>query len=104
MGILDRIANNANPDHVFNSVITFCGQLMKDEHPTRRLVGYYAIGVISEGCQEQTRMHLVEILGQMKCGFEDSCLEVRIKTFVSLGYLCEFCVPEICDHHSSVIP
>lgn len=104
MSILDCMSNSSNPEIVFNICITFCNELIKSQNNIQRLVGYYSLGVISEGCQEQMRAHLVEILNQMTCGFEDSCLEVRTKAFTSLGYLCEFCIPEICDHHSNVIP
>lgn len=104
MGILDCVSNSSNPDWMFSICIEFCKELMSAEMPIRRLVGYYSIGVISEGCQEQMRENLADVLRQMKQGFEDSNLEVRIKAFVSLGYLCEFCIPEICDHHADVIP
>jgi len=50
------------------------------------------------------RANLTDILNQMIQGFEDTDITVRSKSFVSLGYLCEFCIPEICDHDASVIP
>jgi len=104
MGILDCIANCLNPSDVFNICIKLCSQLMTHGDPVYRLVGFYSIGVISEGCQEQMRANLSDILNQMINGFEDSDINVRSKSFVSLGYLCEFCIPEICDHDTAVIP
>jgi hypothetical protein len=50
------------------------------------------------------RANLTDILNQMFKGFKDNNVTVRSKSFVSLGYLCEFCIPEICDHDASVIP
>lgn len=85
MGILDSISNSANPDQVFKICTANCQELFNSELPARRLVGYYSIGVISEGCQEQARMHLVDILNQMTRGFEDPNVDVRVKTFTSLG-------------------
>lgn len=58
---------------------------MNSQVPIHRLVGFYSIGVISEGCQEQVRNHIVDILNQMIKGFEDTVVEVRVKSFVSLG-------------------
>lgn len=89
MGILDCVSNTSNPEWVFSICINFCNDLFKSQSATHRLVGYYAIGVISEGCQEQMRNNLVDILNQMIKGFEDVNAEVRTKSFVSLGYLCE---------------
>lgn len=102
--MLDSVACCSNPEDVFTISTTICNELFRNNVPLRRLVGYYSIGVISEGCQEQVRTHLVDILNQMTNGFEDPDVHVRVKTFVSLGYLCEFCIPEICDHHATVIP
>jgi len=50
------------------------------------------------------RANLADILNQMQSGFEDADIHVRSKSFVSLGYLCEFCIPEISDHEKAVIP
>jgi hypothetical protein len=85
MGILDCVANCLNPQDVFNICIKLCGQLMVHTEPVYRLVGFYSIGVISEGCQEQMRANLGDILNQMKSGFEDQDINVRSKSFVSLG-------------------
>lgn len=85
MGILDAISNASNPQFVFDICIAFCQDLLKSELPMHRLVGYYSIGVIAEGCQEQMRENLVDILKQMHSGFVDANVEVRIKSFVSLG-------------------
>jgi len=85
MGVLDSIALCSNPDDVFSISTAICAELFHAQLPIRRLVGYYSIGVIAEGCQEQMRTNLVDILNQMTSGFEDPDVTVRIKTFVSLG-------------------
>jgi len=85
LGILDCIANSSNPDMVFDICIKICGTLMNSQDNIQRLVGFYSIGVISEGCQEKVRHNLVDILNQMTKGFEDTNVNVRVKAFVSLG-------------------
>ena len=50
------------------------------------------------------RANLTDILNQMIKGFEDTDTTVKFKSFVSLGYLCKFCVPEMCDHGAAVNP
>lgn len=101
---LDTMAINIPAKFFYEPTMSMIGQGLSSPDPNMRKAGAAALGVIIEGCHEQVRKHLREILPRVFDAARDPAVPVRECACFILGQLSEHCQPEIVNYHNEILP
>eukprot|EP00559_Dactyliosolen_fragilissimus_P001115 CAMPEP_0184862296 /NCGR_PEP_ID=MMETSP0580-20130426/6766_1 /TAXON_ID=1118495 /ORGANISM="Dactyliosolen fragilissimus" /LENGTH=1085 /DNA_ID=CAMNT_0027360083 /DNA_START=537 /DNA_END=3794 /DNA_ORIENTATION=+ len=103
-GTLDMIACEIPKKYVFNPVITRCLTRLASSQEQHRKAGVACLGVIAEGCSENIREHLNDLMPHILRAASDASAQVRECACFCLGQVSEHCQPEILSYSTQVLP
>lgn len=102
--IIDTLATELPPSHVFPPLHEQMQQYMGSSDPTHRKAAMMAFGVSVEGCSEYIRPHMNQLWPFIESGLQDSEVLVRKAACVALGCLCEMLDDECAAKHATLLP
>ena len=103
-GTLDMLACELPKKYIFEPVVSRCVARLGSADPNHRKAGIACIGVIAEGCAEQLRDHLSELMPHVFRAAGDADARVRECACFALGQISEHCQPEVLSYASQILP
>eukprot|EP01027_Heterolobosea_sp_BB2_P019008 GEZU01026710.1.p1 GENE.GEZU01026710.1~~GEZU01026710.1.p1 ORF type:complete len:1040 (+),score=368.13 GEZU01026710.1:323-3442(+) len=102
--LLDDMAMNLPPHLIFGPVMEQAVKYTQSQEPLFRKGGLTAIAVLAQGCADQMKENLAQILPVVYKGFQDPDNIVRETACVALGQFAEWLQPEIIEHYQQILP
>jgi hypothetical protein len=103
-GTLDMLAEEIPKKYIFQPVMEMCFSRFQSANEHHRKAGIGCLGVVAEGCSEQFRDHLADIMPIVLQASTDTSAAVRECACFTLGQMSEHCQPEILSYSSQVLP
>lgn len=102
--IIDCLALNIPAKHFVSVALSMVAQGMGSADANMRKAGCAVLGVIAEGCADQIRENLAEILPRLLALVQDPEYYVRECACFALGQFSEHCQPDILHYNQTVLP
>jgi len=102
--IIDVMAISIPSKHFLQPALSLAAQGMSSQDANMRKAGCAVLGVIAEGCCDDLRQILPQILPALLQGVQDPEYFVREVACFALGQFAEHCQPDILHHNQQVLP
>lgn len=102
--VLDVLATELPPSHVFPPLSEQMQAYMANSDPNYRKAAMMAFGVSVEGCTEFIRPHMDQLWPFVEAGLRDQAVVVRKAACIALGCLCESLDEECAARHATLLP
>jgi len=102
--VLNALATNLPPQQVFPPTMEIILQFMTNPHPGHRKASMLAFAVMIEGCSENIRARINDLLPLVLAGLRDPEITVRRSACIALGALADELEHEISSHHDTLLP
>lgn len=103
-GTLDMLADVVPNKYIFQPVVEMCFGRFQSPNENHRKAGIACLGVVAEGCADNFREHLAEIMPIVLQAAGDTSASVRECACFTLGQLSEHCQPDILSFSNQVLP
>jgi importin-4 len=103
-GTLDMMACELPKKFIFQPVMSRCISRLASPKAAARKSGIAGLGVIAEGCSEQIREHLHDVMPHVFAAAGDAEAQVRECACFALGQISEHCQPEILGYSAQILP
>lgn len=103
-GTLDMLACELPKKYIFEPVVQRCVSRLGSQDANHRKAGIACLGVIAEGCAEQLRDHLTDLMPHVFRAAGDPDARVRECACFALGQISEHCQPEVLSYSAQILP